>query len=151
MKDISPTFCVHPWVNLMVNTTGYYNFCCIAADNILRDEKGTNHTTTNTTPLQVWNSHTIREARKAMVKGEKLPVCSTCWMSEDIGKESYRQRHNSEWIKRLGEEEIRTRVKETEENDGYLTHDPDYLDLRLGSLCNLKCRMCDIWNSNQIE
>ena len=31
MKNkISKTFCVHPWVNLLVNSSGTYNFCCIA-------------------------------------------------------------------------------------------------------------------------
>jgi len=151
MKDISPSFCVHPWVNLMVNTTSYYNFCCIAADNILRDEQNNIIAVSNTTPDQAWNCKSIRNARKAMVDGEKLSICKTCWLQEDIGKESYRQKHNKEWTQRLGEEEINRRVQETIDNDYFLSTTPDYLDLRLGSICNLKCRMCNIWNSNQIE
>ena len=152
MKDISPSFCVHPWVNLMVNTTGYYNFCCIAADNILRDEQNNIVAASNTAPNQAWNCKSIRNARKAMIDGEKLSICKTCWLQEDIGKESYRQKHNKEWIiDRLGEKEVDRRVQETIDNDYFLSTTPDYLDLRLGSICNLKCRMCNIWNSNQIE
>ena len=120
MKDISPSFCIHPWVNLMVNTTGYYNFCCIAADNILRDEQNYIVAASNTTPDQAWNCKSIRNARKAMVDGEKLSVCKTCWLQEDIGKESYRQKHNKEWIiDRLGEKEVNRRVQETIDNDYY--------------------------------
>ena len=104
-----------------------------------------------TLPKEAWNAKSLREIRKAMVRGDKLEVCNKCWFQEDTGKDSYRHRHNNEWTRRLGEQEILRRVKETEENDGYLSTPPDYLDLRLGNLCNLKCRMCNVFNSNQIE
>ena len=151
MKNISSSFCVHPWVNLMVNTTSTYNFCCITHQNNLKDDTGNILTANKNTPHEAWNSKTIRDARKAMVDGEKLSICKTCWLQEDIGKESYRQKHNNEWKQRLGEREINRRVQETIDNDYFLSTTPDYLDLRLGSICNLKCRMCNIWNSNQIE
>ena len=151
MKDISPSFCVHPWVNLMVNTSSTYNFCCITQQNVLKDDTGNTLTAKKNTPHEAWNSKTIRDVRKAMVNGEQLPICRTCWLQESIGKESYRQKHNNEWTQRLGEGEINRRVQETIDNDYFLSTTPDYLDLRLGSICNLKCRMCNIWNSNQIE
>ena len=151
MKDISPSFCVHPWVNLMVNTSSTYNFCCITQQNVLKDDTGNTLTAKKNTPHEAWNSKTIRDVRKAMVNGEQLPICKTCWLQESIGKESYRQKHNNEWTQRLGEGEINRRVQETIDNDYFLSTTPDYLDLRLGSICNLKCRMCNIWNSNQIE
>jgi sulfatase maturation enzyme AslB (radical SAM superfamily) len=34
--------------------------------------------------------------------------------------------------------------------NGELDYSIAYLDLRLGNLCNLKCRMCSPWNSSQI-
>ncbi len=30
VNKLSKTFCVHPWTNLMVNSPGTYNFCCIS-------------------------------------------------------------------------------------------------------------------------
>ena len=148
---LPPTFCVHPWTNLMVNNTGTYGFCCIAWRGFLKDEKDQPVHASKTLPKEAWNAKSLREIRKAMVRGDKLEVCNKCWFQEDTGKNSYRQRHNTEWAQRLGEHEILRRVKETEENDGYLSTAPDYLDLRLGNLCNLKCRMCNVFNSNQIE
>ena len=135
----------------MVNNTGTYGFCCIAWRGFLKDEKDQPVHASKTLPKEAWNSKSLREIRKAMVRGEKLEVCNKCWFQEETGKNSYRQRHNNEWTQRLGEEEIHRRVKETEENDGHLSTAPDYLDLRLGNLCNLKCRMCNVFNSNQIE
>lgn len=152
MKNkISKTFCVHPWTNLMVNNTGTYGFCCIAWRGFLKDEKGQPVHASNTTPDEAWNARSLRDIRKAMVKGEKLDMCNKCWFQEDTGKNSYRERHNNEWTQRLGEEEIHRRVKETEKYDGHLSTPPDFLDLRLGNLCNLKCRMCNVFNSSQIE
>ena len=152
MKDkISKTFCVHPWTNLMVNNSGTYGFCCIAWRGFLKDENDQPVHASKTLPKEAWNAKSLREIRKAMVRGDKLEVCNKCWFQEDTGKDSYRHRHNNEWTRRLGEQEILRRVKETEENDGYLSTPPDYLDLRLGNLCNLKCRMCNVFNSNQIE
>ena len=135
----------------MVNNTGTYGFCCIAWRGFLKDEKGVAVHVSKSLPEEAWNAKSLRDVRRAMVKGEKLEVCNKCTFQEETGKHSYRQRHNEEWTQRLGEEEIYRRVKETEENDGYLTTPPDYLDLRLGNLCNLKCRMCNLFNSSQIE
>jgi sulfatase maturation enzyme AslB (radical SAM superfamily) len=135
----------------MVNNTGTYGFCCIAWRGFLKDEKGQPVHASNTTPDEAWNARSLRDIRKAMVKGEKLDMCNKCWFQEDTGKNSYRERHNNEWTQRLGEEEIHRRVKETEKYDGHLSTPPDFLDLRLGNLCNLKCRMCNVFNSSQIE
>jgi MoaA/NifB/PqqE/SkfB family radical SAM enzyme len=56
--------------------------------------------------------------------------------------------HNREW---LGKEEknIHERV-EASRNGAELSSGPLYLDLRLGNLCNLKCRMCNGYNSTKI-
>ena len=152
MKDIPPAFCVHPWVNLMVNTTSTYNFCCVTDKCDLKDDNGNILTANKNTPHEAWNSKTIRDVRKAMLNGEKLSICKRCWLQESIGKESYREKHNREWIfGRLGEKEVDRRVQETIDNDYFLNSSPTYLDLRLGNICNLKCRMCNVWNSNQIE
>ena len=149
--DKDPAFCVHPWTNLMVNNPGTYNFCCIAWKALITDEKGNPVLAANTMPDEAWNAPSLRKVRKAMVNGEKLDACSKCWTQEDVGKDSYRQRHNREWIGRLGLKEIEKRVQYTKDNDYYLNTPPDYLDLRLGNLCNLKCRMCNVYNSSQIE
>ena len=40
--------------------------------------------------------------------------------------------------------------KEKMQMTKYIVEDmPAYLDIRFGNLCNLKCRMCGSWASNQ--
>ena len=153
-NDISPSFCVHPWTNLVVNSPGTYKFCCIAttgAQSQITDDNSNIMHASKDTPDKAWNAKSMRTVRKAMLDGEKLDVCGVCWKQEEMGKESYRERHNKEWIKRLGQPEVERRVAYSLANDYAVDTPPDYLDLRLGNLCNLKCRMCNIFNSSQIE
>ena len=148
----SDSFCVHPWTNLLVNNPGNYDFCCITHRNTIKGEDGQTLLVDNgDTPEEAWNATSIRNARKAMLNGEKLDICKNCWHQESVGKESYRTRHNNEWEQRLGKEELERRIQYSLDNDYTVDTTPDYLDLRLGNICNLKCRMCNPWNSNQIE
>ena len=148
----SDSFCVHPWTNLLVNNPGNYDFCCIKHRNTIKGEDGQTLLVDNgDTPEEAWNATSIRNARKAMLNGEKLDICKNCWHQESVGKESYRTRHNNEWEQRLGKEELERRIQYSLDNDYTVDTTPDYLDLRLGNICNLKCRMCNPWNSNQIE
>ena len=54
MKDISPSFCVHPWVNLLVNSTGTYSFCCIATT-------GAQSQITNDKQIETWARKIIKD------------------------------------------------------------------------------------------
>jgi pyruvate-formate lyase-activating enzyme len=150
----SETFCVHPWINLMVSPLGTYSFCCVATQGALSQITDDNnklvHASKNT-PDEAWNAKSMRTVRKAMLDGEKLDACGVCWKQEEMGKESYRERHNKEWFKRLGQLEVERRVAYSLANEYAVDTPPDYLDLRLGNLCNLKCRMCNLFNSSQIE
>jgi len=155
MKHLNKdSFCVHPWVNLLVNSSGTYNFCCIATtgaqSQITNDNNNIMHASKDT-PDEAWNAKSLRTVRKAMLDGKKLDVCGVCWKQEEVGKESYRERHNKEWFKRLGQPEVERRVAYSLANEYAVDTPPDYLDLRLGNICNLKCRMCNVFNSSQIE
>ncbi len=65
-----------------------------------------------------------------MLSGERPQECSNCYAKEACGNESYRTLSNIEFKKTL--ENIQEGKKPTIE----------YLDLRPGNICNLKCRMC---------
>ena len=150
MKNDS--FCVHPWTNLLVNNPGNYDFCCITHKSAITGEDGQRLLVgEGDMPEEAWNATSIRNVRKAMLNGEKLDICKSCWHQESVGKHSYRLRHNQEWEQRLGKEELERRIQYSLDNDYTVDTTPDYLDLRLGNICNLKCRMCNPWNSNQIE
>jgi sulfatase maturation enzyme AslB (radical SAM superfamily) len=85
-----------------------------------------------------------------MINAESIPGCAVCYQQEDDSKMSNRQHSLREWSQRIGEEELRQIIESAEEADGFVETPPVYLDLRLGNLCNLKCRMCNPWNSSQI-
>ena len=92
----------------------------------------------------------MRALRDKMYNGGIVNECEHCFLQEKVGKKSFRQMHNEEWTKKIGEEEIHRRVKESIVNEWQMLSDPIYLDLRLSNLCNLKCRMCSPHNSSQI-
>jgi MoaA/NifB/PqqE/SkfB family radical SAM enzyme len=85
-----------------------------------------------------------------MIDGNKIEGCTVCYDQESNGRTSNREHANREWSWRLGQEHMNDLITQAIDNNGHLDSDPVYLDLRLGNLCNLKCRMCNPWNSSQI-
>jgi MoaA/NifB/PqqE/SkfB family radical SAM enzyme len=119
--------------------------------NKIKDDEGNFLTISDPQFIQKsWNSQFIRNIRLSMLQGEKIDGCSTCYLQEESGRKSNREHANNEWAWRLGEEQLNNRFETAEENKGFVDNDLVYLDLRLGNLCNLKCRMCNPWNSSQI-
>jgi len=103
-----------------------------------------------TTLMTAWNSEYVKNIRKKMVAGELVEPCKGCYYQESVGKTSNRQHSIIEWTGKLGKEVLDKKVQDVIDNDYVSDSPPVYLDLRLGNLCNLKCRMCNPWNSTQI-
>jgi organic radical activating enzyme len=72
-----------------------------------------------------------------MLKGERPLACSGCYKDEDLGLVSKRMRENE--IFKLNRDDL---AKLTEPN-GAIHSNIEYAELRLGNLCNLKCRTCN--------
>jgi len=150
MKEYSKTFCVYPWIELMINTSGTFDYCCLANPSQLKD-KNNNQLKINKDSLKdVWNSDAMKDIRKNMIEGNKIKSCNLCYLQEDSGRKSYRQLHNSEWEHLLGSKKIEQIVDKSIENNLDVDTPPVYLDLRMGNTCNLKCRMCNPFNSSLI-
>ena len=150
MKEYSKTFCVYPWIELMINTSGTFDYCCLANPSQLKD-KNNNQLKINKDSLKdVWNSDAMKDIRKNMIEGNKIKSCNLCYLQEDSGRKSYRQLHNSEWEHLLGSKKIEQIVDKSIENNLEVDTPPVYLDLRMGNTCNLKCRMCNPFNSSLI-
>jgi len=155
MKNKS--FCAMPFIGLMLNTDTFTRYCCIAfgPKAILREKPTIDETLgeklsiEDTSLLESWNSYTMIETRKAMLNGTKLEACANCYKQEEMGATSFRQMMTAEWENRLGDM-FNNYVQEAIDNNYKISLPPVYLDLRLGNLCNLKCRMCNPWNSSQL-
>lgn len=150
-KD-NKSFCAVPFVSTMVNTDTTIRYCCMVkgAYNKIKKPDGTFYTCQDNFIKEAWNSQDMRDIRLAMIEGKRIEGCTVCYDQEANGRTSNRQHSIQEWNWRLGREHLNRLVAEAVDNNGHLDSDPVYLDLRLGNLCNLKCRMCNPWNSSQI-
>jgi len=130
----SKTFCFLPWAHIATWPDGTALLCCVA--------KGTSGVNLNdTTVKNAINSNHFKEARIAMLNGDKYPACQPCWDEENSGITSHRLRENKNWRLRIGEDTIDSIVKKTL-SDGTIRTDLYYVDFRLGNTCNLSCVMC---------
>jgi MoaA/NifB/PqqE/SkfB family radical SAM enzyme len=81
----------------------------------------------------------MQDLRKEFLAGGKPETCSRCWDEEAAGRVS--KRTNS-----------RIRLKEYYDGVDWANTDPDqlwFIDLKLGNICNLKCRICGSWSSSK--
>lgn len=152
MKSPSSTFCTIPFVSLMINTDTTIRYCCMVkgSANKIKKENGTTYTIKDNFTKDAWNSTDMKDIRLAMLAGEKVLGCEVCYSQENNGRMSNREHANREWAHRLGEDRINQLISSAKHNNGVIENNIVYLDLRLGNLCNLKCRMCNPWNSSQI-
>jgi len=104
----------------------------------LKDKKGNRLHINNNSLENAWNSEDIRQARLRMINGESVPACVKCVEQEDRGYQSMRDKRD------MALNFVRT------EKDGSVVHAPSSIELHLGNLCNLKCKMCGQQYSNQI-
>ena len=124
---MADNFCILPFVHSFV-TPNIVSPCCAYTDNIKLNSKE-----------QYWDSHQLKNIQKNMLDNVRDTGCDICWKKEDRGYSSLRQHSNQIYADHV--EEIKQNKK--------LDH-PFYIDLRLGNLCNLKCRMCVSEWSSQI-
>jgi len=135
----SKTFCVMPWNSLATNASGVYRVCCnsIPGKNTIKNTRGEHLKIYTHLPSEVWNSPTYQEIRQQMLNDERPAMCERCFKEEDAGIDSARINYNRKWY------------KDNKQYNVVQDLDIEYIDLRLGNLCNLRCRMCNPYASNQ--
>jgi sulfatase maturation enzyme AslB (radical SAM superfamily) len=120
-------FCVMPFMHGFVTHNGIGPCCAY-----------TNNPKLNS-PQQYWNSDQLKNIKSNMIADVRDSGCNICWDKEDRGFASLRNHSNTIYEKYV--EDI---------INGKTFDQPVVLDLRLGNLCNLKCRMCTSDWSSQI-
>ena len=158
-QEISPTFCILPWIHLSTRPNGHMRLCCTSNASsvgefndkkyggeigILKNKDGRPANFNHTDLKTAWNSAYMRTIRKQMLKGEVPPSCTKCFKEEKSGYQSKRIWENRLWMDRLDTKRL---LDETRE-DGSIPERIYYVDLRLGSKCNLKCVMCSPHDSS---
>ena len=161
MKNYSKTFCPYPWIHVMTQPSGTVNFCCVANGQIKTDDSFMEFDGMQTgTPIllnkggdmrDVWNSKHYKHIRRQMDTGERVVGCEPCYDLEDLGIPSYRTNYIKDWLGwHRNADEIERIIEKSRENDYHVDEPPQYLDFRLGTMCNLRCRMCQSQNSSAI-
>ena len=124
-------FCALPFVQYSTYNGGRFRLCCMAKEPkelVNQEELGIDGT---------WNHNYIKDVRRRMTAGEKLPECVECHHLERNGIMSSRQWENKVWA-----DIIEDVVANASSNDWEIDQ-PLQFDFRLGNLCNLQCQMCN--------
>lgn len=136
--DLPNTICMLPWISIETSPMGTARPCCLAREEITKDD-GSKYQLTENTLEEVYHSTYMQNLRKKMRNGEKPETCKLCWDEEAAGRAS----------KRIYS---RIRLKELYLQVDWANNAPDqlwFVDLKLGNICNLKCRICGSWSSSK--
>jgi MoaA/NifB/PqqE/SkfB family radical SAM enzyme len=130
-------FCVLPWVSLEASPIGTVRPCCLADDEIV-DNDGNKFELATADFKNIQNSNHMQKLREDFLAGRRPQTCRKCWNEERGGRTSKRM-HTLDRLKHiLGDQEWTADAKPLM-----------FLDLKLGNICNLKCRICGSWSSSQ--
>jgi MoaA/NifB/PqqE/SkfB family radical SAM enzyme len=130
-------FCVLPWVSLEASPIGTVRPCCLADDEIV-DDSGEKFSLLTADFEDIQNSQHMQSLRKQFLAGEQPQTCRKCWSEERSGRTSKRM-HTLDRMKHMG-----ISSEWTADAKPLM-----FLDLKLGNICNLKCRICGSWSSSQ--
>jgi sulfatase maturation enzyme AslB (radical SAM superfamily) len=123
---------------MATNASGNLRVCCNSTPgkNYVTRPNGRPYKISDPDASDYWNSPVLTNIREQFLAGKRPEMCERCFREEDAGIRSARQSWNSSWY---------------QEQDYSAIAEPHikYFDIRLGNLCNLKCRMCNPFASNQ--
>jgi len=135
------SLCMLPWVHIHLTPDHLIMPCCISGM-----ENSHDITSTKETSIYEWvNSEPMKQMRLAMLRGEKVKNCTTCYNQEKAMK-SFRQDTFTQYEQYL--EELLNSTNEDGSIDDFKLR---YLDIRFNNLCNMKCRTCNASYSTQWE
>ncbi len=130
-------FCVLPWVSLEASPVGTVRPCCLAMDEIV-DDSGNKFKLKQHSLASIQHSTYMQQLRQDFLDGQKPQTCRRCWSEERAGRTSKRM-HTLDRLKHMG-----ITPEWTADAKPLM-----FLDLKLGNICNLKCRICGSWSSSQ--
>jgi len=133
---MSKHFCPMPFVNIEARTDGTIGVCC-QLDNVIRQPDGKPYNLGEHVLSDGWNSGWLQDLRSQFLAGEKPSSCYSCWTAEDAGIDSKRQRALRDFPNTL--EQVQAGTQQSK---------PVSMDLKLGNICNNRCRICSSYASS---
>lgn len=148
MSKNEKTLCVLPWIHLATHPIGTVTPCCLTdmTDNISTalDDVGNQMFLSKDRLENITNSNRFNQIRKQMLDGIEPNVCLNCFLYERGGVFSKRTKSNARFEKYIDE-----CFKNTNSDGSLKNIDYKYIELRLGTVCNLKCVTCNPFSSNR--
>lgn len=139
--------CVLPFTHLATHPDGHTSFCCISDHKNCAShaKRGGKAISLNDVSIrEMINSESFKEVRLEMLDGKEPDACKRCYDEERAGIKSKRQEENSRYL------ESSMHVIENIQDDGTIGDlDFQFVELRLGNICNLKCRTCNPVSSSK--
>lgn len=136
MKLPHDNFCVLPWLSLETSPIGSIRPCCLAEEEIV-DNQGDKFDLATASLNDVQNSAYMIKLREEFLQEKKPRTCRKCWNEERAGRTSKRMHTLDRLRNVIDYTEWSTESKPLM-----------FLDLKLGNICNLKCRICGSWSSS---
>jgi len=131
--NLPNSICMLPWISIETSPMGTARPCCLAREEIIGIDLRQH------TLQDAYKSEYMQKMRQQMRAGEKPATCKLCWDEEAAGRDSKRI-HSRIRLKHLY-----NKVDWTNDTPNQLW----FLDLKLGNICNLKCRICGSWSSSK--
>jgi MoaA/NifB/PqqE/SkfB family radical SAM enzyme len=129
-------FCVLPWISLETSPIGTVRPCCLAEEEIV-DDTGNKFDLNTASFVAIQNSGYMQNLRQDFLDQKQPQTCRKCWREERSGRTSKRM-HTLDRLKHMLPDQAWTADAKP----------LMFLDLKLGNICNLKCRICGSWSSS---
>ena len=136
MKIPHDKFCVLPWVSLETSPIGTVRPCCLAEEEIV-DDAGNKFDLNSANFGDIQSSRYMQDLRQQFLDQKRPQACRKCWREESAGRTSKRM-HTLDRLKHMIPD-----LEWTADAQPLM-----FLDLKLGNICNLKCRICGSWSSS---
>jgi sulfatase maturation enzyme AslB (radical SAM superfamily) len=121
-------YCPLPFIHISSTNDGNYRVCCYSEESAITKEDGSSYNMRTDSIIDVWNSKFYQNLRNDLLAGIENSTCNTCWKHEQNNTYSKRQQSLQEYKGMYIE--------------GYTEPVPKFLDVKVGTLCNLKCITC---------
>jgi len=122
---MSSKICPLPWTSVELDAIGRIKPCCLAREAIQENSQDVSVRTH--TIDQAMNSDYMKDLRAQFLNGDQPKTCSPCWDTEATGQLSKRNHSIN-------------KMTNVVYNENQIS--PTFLDLKLGNICNIKCRIC---------
>lgn len=129
----SETFCILPWISMMMPPSGHIYPCCVSEMQHTFDDPYRFGRIEDDIDITI-NNDKFKELRLNMLNNVKSKSCDKCYLTKGF---SFREGNNQKFAHLFDETVPNTNI------DGSIDNfKMRYVDLRFSNVCNFKCRTC---------